>query len=253
MNASSAPMSSRANGQDLLWNEARPAGHSSIMRRYPSPWGPVSSSFASGVTMMPGLIVLIRPPHLLTRGPQPSRAGERWAPTRAGQRVRVTQSYRLETSATNDSGLIGEHRRLYSPCVRSSATLGTRFGLAALGRGSQTGSASDPPPGRSRRGCRLASGTRTEPGTVQTGGRATDRLRAEARAMRLTCGMRPGFCTRAGAFGACPGERPYSGRDQAGKGTPSPRQGSRSAGSCSRIIVSVAVISLGWMLPGPER
>ncbi len=34
------------------------------MRRYPSPRGPVSSSFASGVMMMPGLIVLIRAPRL---------------------------------------------------------------------------------------------------------------------------------------------------------------------------------------------
>ena len=40
----------------------RPAGDSSIMRRYPSPRGPVSSSLASGAKMMPGLIVLIRAP-----------------------------------------------------------------------------------------------------------------------------------------------------------------------------------------------
>ena len=39
-------------------------GISSIMRRYPSPRGPVSSSLASGVMMMPGLIVLIRAPRL---------------------------------------------------------------------------------------------------------------------------------------------------------------------------------------------
>jgi hypothetical protein len=34
------------------------------MRRYPSPRGPVSSSLASGVKIMPGLIVLTRAPRL---------------------------------------------------------------------------------------------------------------------------------------------------------------------------------------------
>ena len=52
----------RADGSDLVWVPPRPAGQSSIMRRYPSPRGPVSSSRASGVKMMPGLIVLIRAP-----------------------------------------------------------------------------------------------------------------------------------------------------------------------------------------------
>ena len=46
---------------------ARPTGHSSIMRRYPAPRGPLSSSLASGVIMMPGLIVLTRAPRLPQR------------------------------------------------------------------------------------------------------------------------------------------------------------------------------------------
>jgi len=41
---------------------ARPAADTSIMRRYPAPRGPVSSSLAKGVMMMPGLMVLIRAP-----------------------------------------------------------------------------------------------------------------------------------------------------------------------------------------------
>src|SRR3954451_14685938 len=48
----------------------RPAGESSIMRRYPSPRGPVSSSVASGVKMMPGLMVLIRAPRLPSERPR---------------------------------------------------------------------------------------------------------------------------------------------------------------------------------------
>jgi hypothetical protein len=48
----------------LVRVSARPAGHISIMRRYPAPRGPESSSLASGVMMIPGLIVLIRAPRL---------------------------------------------------------------------------------------------------------------------------------------------------------------------------------------------
>ncbi len=51
----------RADGPDLVRST------SPIRRRYPSPRGPVSSSLASGVMMMPGLIVLIRAPRLLHR------------------------------------------------------------------------------------------------------------------------------------------------------------------------------------------
>src|SRR3954471_1211599 len=60
MNAPSGPRRSAPTVPTSSGVPPRPAGESSIMRRYPSPRGPVSSSVASGVKMMPGLIVLIR-------------------------------------------------------------------------------------------------------------------------------------------------------------------------------------------------
>ncbi len=56
------PHQQRPNGTDLIGRNAPQTGHSSIMGRYPSRRGPVSSSFASGVKMKPGLIVLTRQP-----------------------------------------------------------------------------------------------------------------------------------------------------------------------------------------------
>ena len=46
---------------------ARPAGDSSTIRRYPPPRGPVNSSLARGVMMMPGLMVFTLAPRLAQR------------------------------------------------------------------------------------------------------------------------------------------------------------------------------------------
>src|SRR3954466_16265953 len=67
MKPPSGPMSSAPTDPTSSGVPARPATDSSIMRRYPSPRGPVSSSLASGVMMMPGLIALIRAPRLPQR------------------------------------------------------------------------------------------------------------------------------------------------------------------------------------------
>jgi hypothetical protein len=56
---SSAPTAPTSSGVP-----ARPTADDLIIRRYPSPRGPVSSSLASGVMMIPELIVLIRAPRL---------------------------------------------------------------------------------------------------------------------------------------------------------------------------------------------
>ncbi|NKA89918.1 hypothetical protein GO305_03547 [Ralstonia solanacearum] len=67
MNVPSGPISSAPRLPISSGVPARPAAHSSIIRRYPAPRGPESSSFASGVMMMPGLMVLTRAPRLPQR------------------------------------------------------------------------------------------------------------------------------------------------------------------------------------------
>jgi len=67
MNAPSGPMRSAPTTPTSSGMPPRPAAESVIMRRYPSPRGLASSSLASGVKMMPGLMVLTREPRLTTR------------------------------------------------------------------------------------------------------------------------------------------------------------------------------------------
>ena len=66
MNPPSGPISNAPTAPTSSGVPARPTGDDSIIRRYPSPRGPASSSLASGVMTIPGLIVLIlapRSPH----------------------------------------------------------------------------------------------------------------------------------------------------------------------------------------------
>ena len=58
----------RADGPTSSGVPPRPTGDNSIKRRYPSPRGPVSSSLASGVKIMPGLV---------RRGASPRRSSGR--------------------------------------------------------------------------------------------------------------------------------------------------------------------------------
>ena len=51
---------------------ARPTADARIIRRHPSPRGPVSSSRASGVMTMPGLVELTRAPR------RPHRTASAW-------------------------------------------------------------------------------------------------------------------------------------------------------------------------------
>src|SRR5271165_4571181 len=67
MNPPSGPISSAPTVPTSSGVPARPAEDTSIMRRYPAPRGPVSSSLASGVMMIPGLIVLTLAPRLPQR------------------------------------------------------------------------------------------------------------------------------------------------------------------------------------------
>ncbi len=62
--APSGPISSAPTFATSSGVPARPEADALIKRRYPSPREPANSSFASGVMMIPGLMVLTRAPRL---------------------------------------------------------------------------------------------------------------------------------------------------------------------------------------------
>jgi hypothetical protein len=113
---------------------ARPAGHSSIIRRYPSPPGPVISSLAIGVKMMPGLIVLTRasrlpPLHGLGHHPQRvSALGQLVGVQRVPHLVRLQhrQAEQLIGGRQSQSRVfLGSQRAQAVPGLRSDHDAGT--------------------------------------------------------------------------------------------------------------------------------